>query len=265
MTTRPRIVADPPETRDFATELWRILGGQPTLASAAGRVVELVERLTGADAAALGVRDLAGASVRLAGHGRLMDASALGTDPAHDPRAHPLADGGVLAITDTRTDATWPEWSAAAHRHGVGCAHLVGLPPLRDRPAVLELYAARPHAFDGVGTGADDGPGAGVLLDAARQAGLALRQVDRLARLEQAGHARALVGQASGLLMERYHLGADQATAYLVRSAERAGLDVHALARELVAAQDRAAAHTRASFSSPPSPERGDAGPAPRR
>jgi hypothetical protein len=251
MSTRPRIVPDPPagglEAGDFSAALWRAVDDAPSLPEATARVVELVRLRTGGDAAGLCTRDERGELVRLAARGHLLDEpSGPHADVAHDPLAHPLADGGVLAIDETRGDATWPDWSAGAARRGIRSARFVGLASLHARPVVLELYAAHAHAFDG--------PCAALVVDAACQAGCALRQVERVADLERDGRHRALVGQASGLLMERYHLSADQAMDYLTRTSERAHLDLHDLARELVAAQDRAAAHTRTPF--PGRPER---------
>jgi hypothetical protein len=258
VSTRPRIVPDPSadavDVVDFSVALWRVVDAATGLPEATARIVELVRLRTGSDAVALSSRGEGGALARLASCGALLDEPGDGhADVARDPLAHPLADGGVLAIDDTRDDATWPEWSAGAARRGIRSARFVGLASQHGRPVVLELYAAYAHAFDGAR--------AVHVVDAARQAGCALRQVERVADLELDRHDRELVGRASGLLMERYHLGADQALEYLVRSSERAGLDLHDLARELVAAQDRSAAHIRTGLAGPPeraaSPERG--------
>ena len=67
------------------------------------------------------------------------------------------------------------------------------------------------------------------------------------ADLEQEARTRELVGRATGILMERYHLSAERSQGYLVRSSTRAELEVSDLAREIVAAQDRAATRIRAS------------------
>lgn len=252
MSSRPRIVPDPPDGgadgcpdgADFSAGLWRAVDEAPALPAAATRVAELLRVRTGSDAVGLSIRGERGGLERLAACGSLLDEPVdARVDVAHDPLASPLADGGVLAIDDTAEDATWPDWSVDAASRGIRSARFVGLASLHDRPVVLGLYAGRPHAFAG--------ERAAVVVDAACQAGHALRQVERLADLERDGDERALVGQAAGLLMERYHLAADQALGYLVRSAERAHLDLQDLARELVAAQNRAAAHTRT-----PLPER---------
>ena len=219
VSARPRIVPDPPgggfEAGDFSTALWRAVDEALSLSEATAQIVELMRLRTGSDAVGLSTRSRRGELVRLAACGRLLDERG-GPHPevGHDPLAHPLADGGVLAIDETRDDATWPDWSAGAARRGIRSARFVGLASLDGRPVVLELYAGHAHAFDGAR--------AAPVVDAARQAGWALRQVERVADLERDVHDRALVGQASGLLMERYHLGADQALEYLVRSSERA-------------------------------------------
>ena len=241
MTLRPHVAAagtpEPAEARVAA--LWAELGGAEDVAAAADRVVDLVTMVAHADGVGLLVRDEQGHSTRLAARGPLVDAPGPDAASAHAPWAHPLADGGVLGIDDTHGDATWPGWSAAAVRRGVRSAWFVGLPALHGHPVTLELYARRPHAFDA--------ETARLISDVARSAGAVLRQVARAADLEQEARTRELVGRATGILMERYHLSAERSQGYLVRSSTRAELEVSDLAREIVAAQDRAAARIRAS------------------
>jgi hypothetical protein len=244
VTSKPNLAAagsdrqEPsPDPADRLAAHWEALLEAATVAVAADGVVQLLRTVAQADAVGLLVRDDQGRSTRLAACGSVMDSLGSPGDDRHDPVAHPLADGGVLAIDDTHGNATWPAWSARAARRGVRSARFIGMPGLHGSPTTLELYARRPHAFDAE---------AAHLVTTARHAGLALRRTARVVDLEQDAQTQALVGQASGILMERYHLTADQSMNYLVRSSERARLALRELAWELVAAQDRAAARTRA-------------------
>lgn len=248
MSSRPHLV--PPSSSgatsganglDVLAALWEVVEGARSAPDAAPGILAIVCARTGADAAGLSGRDEHGQVVRYAVRGALLDAQPTPSCAAtRDPVAHPLADGGMLRIDDCRGDETWPDWSAAAVRRGIRSACFLGLPPLRGQGVTLELYARRPHVFAGAASS--------LVVLTARHAGLVLRQVDRIAELEEAAETRALVGQASGLLMERYHLTAEQSMSYLVRSCERAGLPLREMARELVAAQDRSARRTRSPF-----------------
>ena len=224
------------ETLDRVAWLWQALADAESVSGTAARVVELVRALTGADACGLLVRDYQGQTSRLAERGPAPEGA--GLLGAHDPAGPPPRRRRRAGHRRHPADATWPDWSAVAAGRGVRSARFVGLASLHPRPVVLELYAATarlrrpgPH---GRGRGAP-------------QAGVRCARCERVAGLERDRDDRALVGQASGLLMERYHLGADQALALPVRSSARASLDLRDLARELVAAQDRAAAR-RTSF-----------------
>jgi hypothetical protein len=242
VTSRPHLSAagdSAPRPEDALATLWDELAGADSIPVAAGCVVDLLRTVALADGAGLLVRDEQGRSTRLAARGPLVDDPGPDAASAHAPWAHPLADGGVLGIDDTHGDATWPGWSAAAVRRGVRSAWFVGLPVLRGRPVTLELYARRPHAFDAAA--------ARLIADAARSTGAVLRQVARAADLEQEAQTRELIGRATGILMERYHLSAERSQGYLVRSSARAKLELSDLAREIVAAQDRAATRIRAS------------------
>ena len=240
MTPRPHLTAagaPEPRAEDRLAALWEELAGADGVPAAADLVVELLCTVAHADGAGLLLRDDHGSSTRLAARGQLLDDPGPEAGSTHAPWAHPLADGGVLGIDDTHGDATWPGWSAAAVRRGVRSAWFVGLPALHGRPITLELYARRPHAFDAAA--------AQLITEAARSAGAVLCQVARVADLEQEARTREMVGRATGILMERYHLSAERSQGYLVRSSGRAQLEVSDLAREIVAAQDRSAARIR--------------------
>ncbi len=248
MSTRPQVGAgssagetgDP----DLMGGSWEVVETAGSLGEAAARLVELACFRAGADAARLSTRDEGGEVVPLATRGALLDETRDGPGVGEsDPSSQALADGGVLTIPDTHADASWPIWSRGAAARGIGSAHFLGLPHLAGAAVTLELYAHRTHAFDG--------PAAALVAGLAHHAGIALRHAARFLELEQAAATRALVAQASGILMERYHLGADQSMSYLARSSERARLPLPELAGELVAAQDRAADRTRRPFTGP--------------
>ena len=203
--------------------------GASDVRQAAQRVATLGVRHLGADLAGVSCRPRRAGPERLAA----TDADLHGLDNV-DPRDSPLSEAfeppRMVAVADTGTETRWPTWSDAAAACGLRSALFVGLPALPGRPVVLELYARSAEAF-----AADR---ASLALTLAHQAGLALRQVDRAASLEEALHTRGLIGQAQGLVMERYRLDGDGAMTYLRRRSQEAHVRVRDLAATLVAQHD---------------------------
>jgi GAF domain-containing protein len=91
---------------------------------------------------------------------------------------------------------------------------------------ILGLYSSRTDAFD-----TDDEAVAQIL---ARHAAVALATARHEEALTKAVDARKLVGQAMGILMERYHLDSDQAFAVLRRHSQTTNTKLRLIAQELI-------------------------------
>lgn len=111
-------------------------------------------------------------------------------------------------IGDTKTDERWPVWGKrVADDLGIRSVLSVQLGTPSARVGALNMYAGVPGRFD-----VDDQAVAHVL---ARHAAVAVAGSLQVANLWQAIDARKLIGQAQGVLMERFDLDADQAFAVL--------------------------------------------------
>jgi hypothetical protein len=210
-------------------ELWERLDGMRSLAEASTAVAEFAVDHLGADLAGISHSGPDGRSVRLAASSDLLvQLDALEVSLKEGPGMAPLDDGAVITVGDLRAGRRWPDWSSAATERDVLSACLLGLPPLPGRPVTLHLFSRQADAFaPGDVTG---------LAAVTRLAGLALRQVDRLANLEEAIATRDLIGQAQGMIMERYDLTADQAMEFLRRSSQHSQEKVWQIAHRLVSA-----------------------------
>jgi GAF domain-containing protein len=91
---------------------------------------------------------------------------------------------------------------------------------------VLGLYSAAPDAFD------DDDEAVAQIL--ARHASVAVASARREESLGQAVDARKLVGQAMGILMERYNVDGDRAFAILKRYSQDTNTKLRDVAQQLI-------------------------------
>jgi GAF domain-containing protein len=90
----------------------------------------------------------------------------------------------------------------------------------------LNLLSSRADAFE-----ADDRALGAVF---AAHAASALAAAQELEQVRQGLASRDVIGQAKGMLMERYQLGADQAFALLARISQDENVKLHDLAERLV-------------------------------
>jgi GAF domain-containing protein len=96
-----------------------------------------------------------------------------------------------------------------------------------DRPlGVLSLLSVNPNAFD------RDDIAVGHML--ARHAAVAVANATNEQNLRAAIDSRKLVGQAQGILMERYRLDADQAFAVLRRYSQDYNIKLREVAQRLI-------------------------------
>ncbi|HZO65230.1 MAG TPA: GAF and ANTAR domain-containing protein [Kribbellaceae bacterium] len=132
----------------------------------------------------------------------------------------------TVLIRDTRTDRRWPAWADRVCELGVRSVLDVPM-NVNDRTIdVLGLYSARPDAF-----AADDEAVAQIL---ARHAAVALANARNEETFARAIDARKLVGQAMGILMERYQINGDQAFAILRRYSQDTNTKLRDVAQQLI-------------------------------
>lgn len=142
------------------------------------------------------------------------------------PVREAYGDGNAVLINDTRTDQRWPDWSATAERLGYRSLIVVRLTLGENPVGGLILCHDDPAAFD-----RDDAAVAHIV---ARHASIALATARKQESLAEAVDARKLVGQAMGILMERYQIGDEQAFAILRRYSQDTNVKLREIARELV-------------------------------
>ncbi|TDD60638.1 ANTAR domain-containing protein [Kribbella antibiotica] len=178
------------------------------------------------------------ASVVLVGRGRKPQIMAL-TDPrlakldetqiqaADGPLLTVIRDQAALLIPDIAADRRWPgAWADALIGEGIRSAIHLPLLVGGSARAVLSLYSGEPNGFD-----TDDLAVAHILAD---HAAVAIAGARREVDLAHAADARNLVGQAIGILMERYDLDNARAFAVLKRYSQDNNRKLRDVAQELI-------------------------------
>jgi GAF domain-containing protein len=132
----------------------------------------------------------------------------------------------VARITDSEADEGWDVLSAL----GLRSALSLRLRADRRRLTVLTAYARKPGAFD------EDATRIGRLFTT--HVSIALESATVREQLTEAMHTRDLIGQATGILMERQGIDAAAAFESLVRASQRENVKLRDLAREIVSAHN---------------------------
>jgi GAF domain-containing protein len=134
--------------------------------------------------------------------------------------------GQTVIVPDVATDDRWPCWQPAAVSAGIGSALHVPMKVNDQTTGVLSLFSIKPNAFT-----VDDEAIAHIL---ARHASVAVATARHEVSLSQAVDARKLVGQAMGILMERFDLDGDQAFAVLRRYSQDTNTKLRDVAQQLI-------------------------------
>ncbi|QGG40289.1 GAF and ANTAR domain-containing protein [Aeromicrobium yanjiei] len=128
---------------------------------------------------------------------------------------------------DLGQEHRWPLWSPrAAQELGVRSMLCLQLFVSGDTIGCLNLYSREPDAFD-----SHDRTAAHAL---AAHIAVALSAARKIENLESAVVNRTLIGQAQGMLMQRYEMDAAAAFAVLKRVSQTENRRLHEVAKELV-------------------------------
>jgi hypothetical protein len=149
----------------------------------------------------------------------------LGEGPCRDS----IRDHDRVVIDDMAATgaARWPRFAPVALERGVATMAAFQLFARHDGTAgALNLYAPEAHTFD------ESSLDIGALF--ASHAAIALHGSQRVAGLNQALRSRDVIGQAKGILIERFTLSEDAAFAMLARSSQQTNLKLRDVADWLV-------------------------------
>lgn len=159
-------------------------------------------------------------------HEVVAELDAVQFDLGEGPDLEVMDDHDSVVVPDTHLEDRWPRWAGRVADRGIRSMMGVRLHTSDSTIGSLNFYALDPHAFDD-----EDVRIARVL---ARHAGVALACARDSESLWQAIESRHVIGQAQGILMERYGLGADAAFAVLKRCSQDYNIKLRAVAEQLI-------------------------------
>jgi GAF domain-containing protein len=137
-----------------------------------------------------------------------------------------IQDGHSVVVDDTHTEVRWPAWASTAAAMGYRSVIAVRLFTSDRTMGTLNLYDSRSDHFSTA-----DLQVAHLL---ARHAAIAVSRVQAEDTLWRAVDSRKLIGQAQGILMERYGLDADHAFEVLRRYSQNGNVKLRNVAQMVV-------------------------------
>ncbi|HWJ82961.1 MAG TPA: GAF and ANTAR domain-containing protein [Nocardioides sp.] len=156
------------------------------------------------------------------------------------PSLDALRQTDVLTVTNLAEDHRWPHWGLHIARElDVHSSMSFRLFTEDHTMGVLNLYAKQPDAF-----GNDDVLDGLVL---AAHAAVALSGTLQQEQLTRAMETRRMIGEATGILRERFGLTSDQAFGVLRRMSSELNIKLHVIAQQLVDTGTLPAHHRRGS------------------
>jgi len=137
-----------------------------------------------------------------------------------------ITSGKVTVVEHARHDQRWPRYMPEAVKRGLRAQLAVGLYSDGDSLGGLNLYSTDSDRVE------HDAIGIAELF--ASQAAIALGRSRQEFQLNEALESRKVIGQAMGLVMQRYELDEDRAFQFLVRASSTSNIKLRDLAVELV-------------------------------
>jgi GAF domain-containing protein len=189
-------------------------------------VVGAVQLVPGARHAAVVTSEEPGrlAAKAVAGNGVPRDVMNLQNRGREGPCLDAIADGKLILVPHVATDIRWPNFGPAAARAGAGA--MLCIPLIIDDQIIGALTLIGDlEAFD------DEAQSLGRVF--AAHAAIALASAQRVTNLQTALSSRDVIGQAKGILMERFRLTPELAFAALVRASSESNVKLRTVCEEL--------------------------------
>ena len=213
---------------DWHADSLRTLGRMDSLPAMLEQAARLAMELPGADMAAVSL---------ISGHSRIETSAAtddvaaradqLEVELGEGPLFHAISRQVVVYLDDLADENRWPQWSVRMVSE-LSLRSMLSYQLFTEAEVLgaLNLYSRKPEAFD------PEVVDTGYLF--AAHVGVAVSQLKERRSLQSAIASRTLIGQAEGILMERYGLDGDAAFNALRRVSQNRNVKLRDVAAELV-------------------------------
>ena len=146
-------------------------------------------------------------------------------DTGQGPCLDSLYEQHTVRLSDLSTEGRWPDFTAQAKEAGVRSMLAIQLYVTGEDLGVLNLFSTEPDAFT------DESEQVGLVF--ASHAAVAMAGSQQRAGLQVAMTTRDLIGQAKGILMERYKISGQEAFRLLVLASQATNIKLVDVADEL--------------------------------
>ncbi|WP_313405467.1 GAF and ANTAR domain-containing protein [Aeromicrobium sp.] len=212
---------------DFFSEAALALHEQPTTEKTVELITQYAQIAAGSDEAGIMlVHSRARVETAASSSDRVIRSHDLQYELDEGPCLDALETGASFLVPDVETDARWVKWGPAVAELGIHSAMSVLLETRERRYGSLNLYSDAPGAFDG-----NDLATAQIF---ARHASIALANAHQEQGLLVAIDARKVIGQAQGILMERFDIDPDRSFEVLRRYSQNHNQKLHTVATWVV-------------------------------
>ncbi|WP_375430019.1 GAF and ANTAR domain-containing protein [uncultured Friedmanniella sp.] len=154
---------------------------------------------------------------------RIVDA--LQSETGEGPCLDAVYEQGTVHVPDMASEQRWLHFAPRAAAAGAASMLSFQLYVEGDNLGALNLYARTPHAFD------EDSEQVGLLF--ATHAAVALASAQQRDNLTRGVATRDLIGQAKGILMERYRIDSQRAFLLLSRASQQSQVKLRTVAEQL--------------------------------
>jgi GAF domain-containing protein len=162
-------------------------------------------------------------------HDVLLEVDAAQYTLQEGPCYHTATDTVHIIAPNLSVDERFPRYSAVAVAAGIRAQAGIRLFDAPASQGALNLYSTKVGAFEDIES-------LGALF--AHQSALAIAYAREVGNLAEAVRTRTTIGQAVGIVMERYQLTDERAFAFLSRLSQHRNVKLRLIAQEIVAASE---------------------------
>ena len=213
------------DSAEFA-EMARSLQDEPDLADTLDTLIDYARDCLSCDHAGIHLVRNREVETAAATDEVIRQADKLQTQLGEGPCLQAMWDDETFVVADTATDTRWPTFGPKASELGLHSILSVRLHNGEQTLGAINFYCSSVREFD-----RDDVVMAQIF---AQHASVALATARREEGLRVAIDSRHLIGQAQGILMERFGLTADKSFAVLRRYSQDKNVKLRDLAEEIV-------------------------------